>query len=77
MEDHQLLEKALKKLNEDMSVENFLNTFFNDAKYAHLKNSVRGFVEGYDAADISRASALSFKKEWLNEEDYESGCSIG
>ncbi|HKR04152.1 MAG TPA: NAD(P)/FAD-dependent oxidoreductase [Bacteroidia bacterium] len=69
MEDHQLLEKVLNKLNEDIPVEDFLNTFFKDAKYTHLKNSVRGFVEGYDAADISRASALSFKKEWLNEED--------
>src|SRR6185436_5749510 len=43
--------------------------FFSDQKYDDLKKSVRGFVEGYDAADITHASALAFKNEWLNEED--------
>ena len=70
VEDHySRLAKSLKELTEDLSVENFLNTYFKEEKYSGLKNSIRKFVEGYDAADISRASALAFKNEWLNEED--------
>ena len=51
---HNRLKKALKNLKEDMSVEAFLTTHLPDKKYDDIKNSVRKFVEGYDAAEIAR-----------------------
>src|SRR6185369_3478655 len=68
-DDDHVLEKSLKELNEDISIEQFMDTYLAGDKYTSLKKSLRKFVEGYDAADISRASALGLKEEWLNEDD--------
>lgn len=67
--DWPLLEKRLKELHEDMTIADFLNQFFSEEKYADLKRSVKGFAEGYSAADTTRASVFAFRDEWLNEED--------
>ncbi|HLG03597.1 MAG TPA: NAD(P)/FAD-dependent oxidoreductase [Bacteroidia bacterium] len=66
------LSNALKKLSEDISVEEFLEKNFQQPKYAQLVNEVRGFVQGYDCADTFQASAAAFKDEWLHvpEEQY-------
>jgi len=72
--DHyRLLAKKLNALTHDMSVEQFLETQFKGGEYEGLKKSVRGFVQGYDAADTSRASVYAFREEWLdtgNENQY-------
>jgi len=68
IEDHQqTLAKHLKELKTDITVEQFLNTYFQDEKYNLLKEEVRGFVHGYDAADPSRASTFAFREEWMGE----------
>src|ERR1041384_3203194 len=54
IENDNRLNKKLKELEDDISVEEFLNINFNDEKDLQLKKSIRGFVEGYDTADISR-----------------------
>src|SRR6185295_14649631 len=64
-----LLTKRLKELKHDMSIAEFLDKNFSGEKYSEIKESVRGFAEGYDAADINRASALALRDEWLGEED--------
>ncbi|RAW03196.1 flavin monoamine oxidase family protein [Pseudochryseolinea flava] len=59
----------LKALQEDISINEFLQRYFNDEKYKDLRESVVQFVSGYDAADPEKASALSLRDEWLAEED--------
>ncbi len=66
-----LVEEKLKEVKEDMSITDFLDTYFKDEKYAGLKSSIRGFAEGYDTADISKASVIAFRNEWLSDEDSE------
>lgn len=67
-EEWALLEERLAGLQHDMTVADFINTFFSDDKHAALRASIRGFAEGYDAADISKASTLALRAEWLDEE---------
>jgi monoamine oxidase len=66
-----LLKKKLNELEEDETVKQFLDKNFSEEKYRSLYNSVKAFVEGYDAADIEYASALHFKKEWVEVERWE------
>lgn len=58
------LDEALKKLSEDISVRDFLDKYLSALEHQRLYHDIQSFVEGYDAADISKASALAFKKEW-------------
>jgi monoamine oxidase len=63
-----LLQK-LNALTADMTLQEFLAENFPHEKYAALHVNIRRFVEGYNAADISKVSALGLKKEWGAEED--------
>ena len=63
-----LMEK-LKKLDNDMSIAEFLKKYFNDDKYTNMKLSLQQYIEGYEAADIHYFSALALKKEWENEDE--------
>jgi monoamine oxidase len=68
---HAELERKLKELENDVSVMEFLNANFNGDKYKSLRKSIIGFVEGYSSANVNRASAFTFRKEWLEAEDWE------
>ena len=63
-----LLEE-MAKLNEDMPVTQFLDTFFPGEENARLRRSVQGFAEGYDLADLATASTRALYSEWSSEED--------
>jgi monoamine oxidase len=69
IEHYREMENCLQEIRSDISVEEFLRKYFSDHKYESLRSSMRRFVEGYDAADIKSASTLSFRKEWMNEDD--------
>ncbi len=69
IEHHTLLEKHLKEFKQDITIENFLDTHFTDEKYDDFKQSIKKFVEGYDAADTKLASTLAFRDEWLKDDD--------
>lgn len=69
IEHSELLNKKLNELDHDMSVEEFLKTHFAGAKYKIMHNSIKGFVQGYDAADTKRASTFAFRYEWLEGGD--------
>ncbi len=71
IEQYRMLEQHLREMKEDITVEDFLNFHFPENAFDEFKQSVRNFVEGYDAADASKASTLHFKKEWLAEDDEE------
>lgn len=66
-DDWEMLVGKLQELDHDMTIGKFLETHFSEPKYKSLTDSVRKFVEGYDAADIHKASALALKEEWNNE----------
>lgn len=59
--------KQLKELKTDMSVQDFLNTYFAGGEYEEMRQSVISFVQGYDAADAAHASCFSLLHELLGE----------
>ena len=70
--DWERLTKALKKLKKDTDIGSFLETHFNKPADRELVEKVRGFVEGYDAADMDRASAIALRDEWSgNDEEHQ------
>jgi monoamine oxidase len=54
----------LRKLKTDITILQFLEENFSNPEYIHLRQAVQRFSEGFDLADISKASILSIKKEW-------------
>ncbi len=59
----ELLEQ-MQKLPSDLPFEKFLLTFFPGTKYQELRNSAIGFAQGFDLADIDRASTKALALEW-------------
>ena len=57
--------RALSALKNDLSVAEFLARHFADPHYAELRHSVTRMVEGYDAADPSRASTFALRDECM------------
>ncbi|HYV94004.1 MAG TPA: NAD(P)/FAD-dependent oxidoreductase [Chitinophagales bacterium] len=64
-----LFTKRLKQLKRDVSIADFLEQNFSEEKYSEIRETVRGFAEGYDAADLTRASALALRDEWMGGDD--------
>ncbi len=58
----------LKKLKKNITLYEFLETSFDEDE-SDLKNALWQYAEGYDAADVRKAGALSFKEEWMYEEE--------
>ncbi len=58
--------KELNQLKTDVTILEFLDTHFCDPQYLPLRQAVQRFAEGFDLADISKASILSVKNEWKN-----------
>lgn len=56
--------QQLRKLKTDITILQFLEENFSKPEYIHLRQAVQRFSEGFDLADISKASILSVKKEW-------------
>jgi monoamine oxidase len=69
-EYHRLLKKKLKQLKEDIPVQQFLHLNFPGEKFQSLRNAVTKFVEGYDTADVARASTFEFREEWAEAKDW-------
>lgn len=59
------LHRALQTLTQDMSVAEFLERHFSGGEYDRLRQSIVRMVQGYDAADPSRASILALREEWM------------
>lgn len=58
----------LDKLETDLTILEFLDRHFSATKYIHLRQAVQRFAEGFDLADISKASILSVRDEWKDIE---------
>ena len=59
---------ALEALREDLPVAAFLATYFSGDEYAELRRSVTRMTEGYDAADVTRASTFAVREEWIGRD---------
>ena len=68
-DDWDLFNRRLMRQKADVDIGSFLNTHFSEEKYRELRRKITAFVQGYDAADINEASALSLKQEWAETDD--------
>jgi monoamine oxidase len=59
------LHGALMELTTDLPVAEFLERHFGDPQYSALRHEIRRMVEGYDAADASKASTFALREEWM------------
>ncbi len=66
-----------RSLQSDESAERFLRRFENDGATRAMAALARLFVEGFEAADPSRASALAIAQEWRSGVDLESARPLG
>ena len=64
----QVIEK-LKQLLSDISVSDFLDLNFPGEKYVTLRKTLKGYVEGYDAADANLASSFALLQELVGEDE--------
>ena len=69
MEDWGLLIKCLNKLEEDISINDFMRKEFPEDKYSDLRNAVWNFVAGYETADPRIASCFALRKEWQSDDN--------
>lgn len=71
-DEFELLTEKIKLLDEDCTIDQFLDRYFPIAEFEMLRRSVQQFAEGFSLADTSKASALAFEKEWkhLDDEQY-------
>lgn len=69
VEGWDILMEQMQALKEDMTVRTFLEQHFGDIRYDELRRSVQSFAEGYDGADINKASVFALKSEWAKEEE--------
>ncbi len=60
------LHQALAALKTDLPIAEFLETRFAGPQYQELRRSITRMVEGYDAADPSRASTFALRDEWMD-----------
>jgi monoamine oxidase len=64
-----LLTSKLNSCKKDLTVNDFLENYFSDEKYAAIKNQFRNYIEGYDAADPRDANIFAIREEMNNEEE--------
>src|SRR5713226_1417538 len=65
--------QALREVKTDLPIAEFLETHFADRRYDELRRSITRTVEGYDAADPSRASTFAIRDEWMAREEGQHG----
>jgi monoamine oxidase len=65
--------QALRRVEADLPIAEFLAMHFAEPQYDALRRSVTRTVEGYDAADPRRMSTFALREEWLARDDGEHG----
>lgn len=65
---NELMDK-LNNLEHDMSIAEFLDTYFSEPEYDSLRESILRFVEGFDAAEPTKVSAFALREEWDDKDD--------
>ncbi|HEX7017152.1 MAG TPA: NAD(P)/FAD-dependent oxidoreductase [Cyclobacteriaceae bacterium] len=62
--------EALDGLNADTTMKSFLDQYFPRADFPEVWEDVRHIVEGFDAADLDRISAMAIRNEWSAESEF-------
>jgi monoamine oxidase len=65
--------QALRAVNADLPIAEFLETHFAEPQYDALRRSIVRTVEGYDAADPRRISTLAIRDEWMARDEGQHG----
>lgn len=60
--------KAMKGLKEDMTMAEFLELHYPGEEHTDFRRQVAGYTEGFDIADVNKASVQSLYKEWSHVE---------
>ncbi|MET0220958.1 MAG: NAD(P)/FAD-dependent oxidoreductase [Tardiphaga sp.] len=63
--DEPALHHALKTLQHDLPLAEFLRRHFSGPAHARMRASIQRMVEGYDAADPERISTFAIRDEWM------------
>ncbi|MDQ3290975.1 MAG: FAD-dependent oxidoreductase, partial [Bacteroidota bacterium] len=67
IEDFEILIDRLNQLEQDLPFAEFLDQYLPEDQYANLRQGVIRFAEGYDAADIRKASSFALREEWQTD----------
>jgi monoamine oxidase len=59
---------AMKKEKKDMTLNEFLQKHYGGDKYADFRKQLQSYAEGFDLADIHKASMKALYKEWSHED---------
>lgn len=59
----------MKALDRDMTMADFLDIYYNNEVHAELRRHIISYAEGFDVADIQKASVKALYEEWSHEED--------
>lgn len=63
------LMERMAALKNDLTLADFLQQYFNEEKYAGLRESARRFAEGFDVAEPAEVSVFGLRDEWSHEEE--------
>lgn len=69
IENEKKLMYELEKLQVDVTMADFLKENFADEKYRSMRHTLKKYIEGYDAADTTKASAMAFREERQHQQD--------
>ncbi len=69
IEDFSEISKFLEQLQRDVSVKTFIEEYLQGEEFEESRFTIKNYVEGYYAADISKASTFSLREELSNSGD--------
>ncbi|WP_342647606.1 NAD(P)/FAD-dependent oxidoreductase [Mucilaginibacter sp. CSA2-8R] len=69
IEGWDMLMQKLNDLQDDTTLQAFLDKYFAEEKFDALRDSVIRYAAGYDTSDPARVSALALRREWQNEDE--------
>jgi len=65
--DFGFLLDQLNKVHQDIPFSQFVEQYLSEEAHADLREAVIRFAEGYDAADIQKASTFALREEWQTD----------
>lgn len=68
IDDNEKLEKPLKDLAYDLPIADFLQKYFPNEDDVEMRRSVTQFIEGYEAADVQRASTMAMRSDLIEDD---------
>jgi Monoamine oxidase len=69
IEDYNDLNDKFKLLKKDISIKEFIETYLQEDKYEELRFTLKNYIEGYYAAETSKASTYALRDELNNSSD--------